>query len=101
MMQNTPDSFHSHVQTMILSIDVPSSIRLKENRTGAGHGAVHQQLNSISPSPAHGGGAVSTFGERVERPDMDSRCNQVRVQRHVRRPRCARGDPRDRDDDPD
>ena len=37
---------------MILSIDVPSSIRLKENRARTGHVAVHQQLHSISSSPA-------------------------------------------------
>ena len=30
---------------------------------------------------------------------MDRRCDQVRV-RHVRRPRCARGDLRERGDDP-
>ena len=42
-----------HVQQTL--IDDPSSIRLKENRARTGHFAAH----SISPSPAHGSGAVA------------------------------------------
>ena len=64
----------------------------QENRTRTGHVAVTQQLNSISPSPAHGSGAVVTTMVRW--------CDQVRVC-HVRCPRCGRGDLRERGDDPD
>ena len=46
-----------------------------------------QQLDSISPSPAHGSGAVVTTMVRW--------CDQVRVC-HVRCPRCGRGDLREK-----
>ena len=62
----------------------------QENRTRTGHVAVTQQLDSISPSPAHGSGAVVTTMVRW--------CDQVRVC-HVRCPRCGRSDLRERGDD--
>ena len=50
---------HEHVQQTMTLIDDPSSIRLKENRARTGLFSVHQQLDSISLSPAHGSGAVA------------------------------------------
>ena len=52
-------SVYEHVQQTMTLIDDPSSIRLKENTARTGHFAVHQQSDSISPSPAHGSGAVA------------------------------------------
>ena len=40
------------------------------------------------------------LGKESNAGDMDRQCDQVRG-RHVRRPRCARGDLRERGDDPD
>ena len=62
----------------------------QENRTRTEHVAVTHQLDSISPSPAHGSGAVVTTMVRW--------CDQVRVC-HVRCPRCGRSDLRERGDD--
>ena len=60
----------------------------QENKARSGHLAAY----STSPFPAHGSGACVTTMVRW--------CDQVRV-RHVRWPRCGRGDLREKGDDPD
>ena len=63
------NTVHEHVQrTMIMSTDDPSSIRLTDNRARTGHFAVRQQLDSISPSPAHGSGGVALSFRHVKFP---------------------------------
>ena len=65
---------HVHVhQMMITSTDDPSSIRLKENRARIGHFTAH----AISPSPAHGGGAVALSMLQEVHRDGDSKLTLV------------------------
>ena len=64
-------SVHEHVQQTMTLIDGPSSIQLKEKRARTGHFAVQQQLDSISPSPWHGSGAVALRKRQGQSRDWD------------------------------